>query len=199
MRWLVIGGILLFVCIFFNDAPFGTSHWPLLLREAASFGYYGSFGCLIGAQIYRYRRVSDSVQRQQTKWVVFAVTLFLLASIGADLGLIMLLIFFPALRVPGALLQLSSFTSLALTGVFLLIPLSFTIAVLRYRLWDIDIIINRTLVYGLLTASVVGLTGESVPGPGESAHFALRDRSDRRALSTAQESPPTGCEPLDVW
>jgi signal transduction histidine kinase len=45
---------------------------------------------------------------------------------------------------------------LALPGAFLPIPLSVALAVLRYRLWDIDIIINRTLVYGLLTASVIG-------------------------------------------
>src|SRR5439155_9756124 len=44
-----------------------------------------------------------------------------------------------------------------LTVGFLLIPLSLGLAILRYRLWGIDVIINRTLVYGALTASVVGL------------------------------------------
>nr|MDQ3590285.1 hypothetical protein [Actinomycetota bacterium] len=49
----------------------------------------------------------------------------------------------------------------------LLIPISIGVAILRYNLWDIDIVINRTLVYGVLTASVVLLYVLVVGGLGE--------------------------------
>src|SRR5256886_4225507 len=48
----------------------------------------------------------------------------------------------------------------------LLVPLSLGIAILRYRLWDIDVIINRTLVYGTLTASIVSIYVLIVGGLG---------------------------------
>jgi hypothetical protein len=63
--------------------------------------------------------------------------------------------FFPALTKPSSLYPLA----LNVVGGFaqLLIPLSFGLAMLRSRLWDIDIIINRTLVYGTLTLSLTGV------------------------------------------
>ena len=56
----------------------------------------------------------------------------------------------PRLTAPDAPYQLVSGMITSVT--FLIIPLSVGIAILRYRLWDIDVIINRTLVYGMLTA-----------------------------------------------
>jgi hypothetical protein len=97
------------------------------------------------AQIYRYARVSGPVQRQQTKWVVFGL---------AATSLVILSRYVPLLIFP-SLSTSSSFYFLISTYVYpvglLLIPLALGIAILRYRLWDIDILINRTLVYGTLT------------------------------------------------
>jgi hypothetical protein len=93
-------------------------------------------------QFYQYRRVSTPLQRQQTKWVVFGLSLalggFLLTLIGIT--------HFSHLIV-GPLL----------TVFLLFIPLSLGMAIFRSHLWDIDIIINRTLVYVTLTACVVAL------------------------------------------
>jgi signal transduction histidine kinase len=100
--------------------------------------------------VYRYRLVSSPIQRQQTKWVVFGVAL----AIGGFL--------FTALAV-GAPIDLAPeqvgrrlLGQALVQGFVLLVPLSLGVAVLRRRLWDIDPVINRTLVYGALTAAVVG-------------------------------------------
>jgi len=97
------------------------------------------------AQVYRYRRVSTPAERQQTKWVVYS----LVVSITAVVAL--LAIFQP---LPGSLL---SALDIIANLLFTLIPISFAVALLRYRLWDIDIIINRTLVYSALTIILTGV------------------------------------------
>ncbi len=103
---------------------------------------------LVGLQVYRYRRVSTFRERQQTKWVVFGLAV---ALGGFALFLILGTLFFPSdpLSSPGA----GPLIPTTLTdGLLLLIPISITFAILRSRLYDIDVIINRTLVYGSLTA-----------------------------------------------
>src|SRR5262249_32371683 len=91
-----------------------------------------------------------------TKWVVFGVT-------GAVLSLLLVsvlaVILFPTFSTTTT--EREALESLVFNAAgricFLSIPLCISIAVLHYHLWDIDILINRTLVYGLLTACVVGM------------------------------------------
>jgi hypothetical protein len=108
----------------------------------AVLALWGSFPV---AQIYRYARVSNAFQRQQTKWVVFGVAvavagvLTTIFTVGAAVDL--------APEEVGA-----KMLSMLLMDTFMLfIPLSIGVAVLRARLFDIDVVINRTLVYGSLT------------------------------------------------
>ncbi len=143
-RWSWLIGCTLFVQgVFFQlPGPLNILSWPFPLIAIELVLAYGS---PIVIQIYRYRRVSTAVQRQQTKWVIFGLVSALL--------LLFVSFFSGALFPPDSLYQLTSepFSSLA----FLLLPLSISIAILRSRLWDIDVLINRTLVYGTLTVLLV--------------------------------------------
>jgi len=118
----------------------------------------GQLGTLVFACAYRYTRVSGPVERQQTKWVLFGLT----AAIAVFVATVVVGLSHAAFTqpgVPGMLFTLASRTVWSLS--FLLIPLSIAIAILRYRLWDIDVIISRTLVYGCLTtvlATVFAIT-----------------------------------------
>ena len=100
--------------------------------------------------VMRYRR-SRGEERQQIKWIAFAASfvglLYLIAMVCAFI--------FPS----GAWFQAGSPLWLDLLGYaalssFTLVPVAIGFAVLRYRLYEIDIIINRTLVYGSLTISL---------------------------------------------
>lgn len=124
-------------------------------------------GSMLFAQLYRYRKVSTPIERQQTKWAVFGM---LVAMVGV-LVLVVLYLSVPAFQSPGSVYEVS--TSVFLV-VMLSIPVSIGIAILRSRLWDIDLIINRTLVYGVLTVSVVALYVLIVVGLGT----LVRERND---------------------
>ena len=92
-------------------------------------------GGAIAALVVRFRR-SGGIERQQLKWFTYAAALAPLPFLVYEV-------------VPGVF-------ELLLAVLLPLVPISVGIAILRYRLYEIDRIINRTLVYGLLTA-VLGL------------------------------------------
>jgi len=138
--------------LFLDVSPVPISTLPPWMLGAI-FLVNGGSGVV--AQIYRYVRVSGPVQRQQTKWVVFGLA----ATMLVILGRYMPLLIFPSLSASSSPYFLIS-TYVYPPGL-LLIPLSLGVAVLRYRLWDIDTIINKALVYGglslLLAAVYLGL------------------------------------------
>ncbi|MCC7357910.1 MAG: hypothetical protein IT317_00435 [Anaerolineales bacterium] len=124
------------------------------------------------ALIYRYRKVSTPTERQQTKWVLVG----LIATFATSLTYSSLQVLFPPWQPSPARLA-----ALFVNGIFYvigygLLGLGLVFAMLRYRLWDIDVVIRRTLLYTALTASLAliyfgavvvlqglfsGLTGEN--------------------------------------
>lgn len=146
--------------------PMTAPGWMVPPEE---IGLFVCLGVLIAAQIYRYRRVATPVQHQQIKWVIFGFV----SAIGGAL----------ALSVPADIFgwwdQTGSFANLATWTCFyallLLIPLSLAMAILRSHLWEIDVVIKRALVYGMLTGalaliyfgSVIGMQALAREAPGQ--------------------------------
>ncbi len=100
------------------------------------------------SQVYRFHHAANAVQRQQTKWVILALAVVFVFVLFGFVGL-----FFPALTEPiSPAAPFFAFVASSTTLIIGLIPLSIALAVLRYRLWDIDVIVRKTLLYAALTA-----------------------------------------------
>ena len=149
-RWMGLILLLLIIQAFFANFPSPSSpfdaNWPAWLQLLLTLVIYGA---IIYSQIYRYRRASTPVQRQQTKWVVLGVAV----AIGVIVGILAITFLIPS----SVNYSFGEFivTFIIWPAALLLIPLSIGFSILRYRLYDIDLLINRTLVYGTLTVLLV--------------------------------------------
>jgi signal transduction histidine kinase len=163
-RWLLllwgIASTMGVLTLDLNKPPDQVPIWESLsLFSALACAGAGVFG-----QVYRYRRVATPQQRQQIKWIGLGLLGFLLghlifgvlrpipASVGdMPIGLRMLLV---------------TVQTLCITSL----PLALTFAILRHRLWDIDVVLNRALVYGGVTAAIGALYVLLVAGLGAVFH-----------------------------
>ncbi len=149
MRWILVVFLVVQVPLTFLQVP------PLLQSTPVSrLGWLVSLGemaTLALVQVYRYRRVSSPRERQQTKWVVFGLAVPITVAVIVTVPYLI----FPVAASPGSLYPLA-YNQVGIL-LSLCIPLSFGFAMLRSRLWEIDVLINRTLVYGTLTVILTGV------------------------------------------
>jgi hypothetical protein len=126
---------------------FGSNNVPGWIPALSS---YLAYGAIIFSQIYRYRKVSTRVERQQTKWAMLGILIVVV-------GLIVLTPIFNFIFPWYASQNIPSSTFLGLLNypvILLSLPITIGFAALRSRLYDIDVVINRALVYGTLTLSL---------------------------------------------
>jgi hypothetical protein len=109
---------------------------------------------LVGIVIYRYRQVFSLADRQKVKWVIYAFAIGFGLFVSGIAVTISVYGFESPVMSPGAWI-LQDFLIVGV-GNFL-IPAAIAISILRYQLFDIDVIIRKTLLYGSLTALLVVL------------------------------------------
>ncbi|HKY55606.1 MAG TPA: GAF domain-containing sensor histidine kinase [Anaerolineales bacterium] len=148
--YIILTGWILFQLprYYLPDSPLN-----LAVSSPALYNLLFPLGILVGiaSQIHRYVNVSSAIEKQQTKWVIYGLTISMV-------GFIVIRELSARVQDPyGSGFQMNITLTLIAILFILLIPLSISVAVIRYRLWDINPIINRTLVYGALSASTIAL------------------------------------------
>lgn len=154
-RWTIIPALLwsawAVTWVLFPNSPINLLRWaedpahtaPLYLTQAAVYGT----GVL--ALYMRYRRESSAVRYQQARWVVLGLVTTVLAYMALTAPYVVV----PAFQEPGLPRLLYGLVRKPLLiGALAFVPVCLAIAMLRYRLWNVDLVINRALVYGVLTA-----------------------------------------------
>jgi hypothetical protein len=133
--------------------PFGLEGYPWMsgARDALNLLLSVCMLASVSSLVIRYRRSGGEV-RQQIKWIAFAASVVALGVSGA-----VVLGTFAAGTAGGTHPLLIGLLEDAITLSFAGVPIAVGFAVLKYRLYNIDVIINRTLVYGSLTATLVAL------------------------------------------
>jgi signal transduction histidine kinase len=131
----------------------GTHEAFTFIKDAAAAIQLPLIFFLLGSLVVRRRRASP-VERQQLKWLFFTASLiavtFVMIGIneftGSDWG--------------------DQYGEFIWFGILILVVASIAIAVLKYRLYDIDVVINKTIVFGVLAAFITGIYVAIVVGIG---------------------------------
>jgi tRNA A-37 threonylcarbamoyl transferase component Bud32 len=169
--------IWLMVSVFWHDFPINlferggnkTLRYLLSLLIVLSTGIY--------AQIYRHRSTDSPIKQEQLKWIVFGIAVGILTGIGVNLFLTFFELTDPS---AGTYLIVDMVTQTLSVVAQFTVPVAVVFSILKYRLYDIEIVINRSIIYGLLTVILAAVFGIVL--------FSLQ--AVYRAV-TQQTNPPT--------
>jgi len=146
-----------------------TLRYLLSLLAVLSTGIY--------AQVYRYRHTTSPIKREQLKWIVFGIAVGIFMGIGVNL----FLMFFELTNPSASTYLIVDIVTQTLSVIAqFTVPVAVVFSILKYRLYDIELVINRSLVYGLLTIILAAVFGVILFGL-QAAYRAV----------TNQTNPPT--------
>jgi tRNA A-37 threonylcarbamoyl transferase component Bud32 len=131
----------------------------------------------IYAQVYRYRKTDSPIKRQQLKWIVFGIAIGILTGIGVNLFMTFFELADPSAE---AHLIVDMVTQTLSVMAQFSVPVAVVFSILKYRLYDIELVINRSIIYGLLTVILAAVFGVILFGL-QTAYRAM----------TQQTNPPT--------
>jgi signal transduction histidine kinase len=136
---------------------------------------------------FRYRR-ARAVEREQLKWLVYAGGLIVVAALAVT----------PIARIlgPGSNAA-NNLENAVSTGTVALVPIAIGIAIFRYHLYDIDVVINKTLVYGTLAVFITGVYVAIVVGIGSLAQHGVRPSLALSIAATAVVA--IAFQPVRAW
>ena len=148
-RWMLyvvsIWFVWLIVSVFWHSFPLNiferggnaTLRYLLSLLAVLSTGIY--------AQVYRYRHTTSPIKREQLKWIVFGIAVGILTGIGVNLFLTFFELTNPS---AGTYLIVDMVTQTLSVVAQFTVPVAVVFSILKYRLYDIELVINRSIIYG---------------------------------------------------
>lgn len=152
LRWFVVP-------LWATGAVIVSLTWPYISNNRfpvlAAVGTIGFL--LLLTVVWRYRHHANTLERLQLKWFVLAVSAFMLTQLPA---VFLVRPYIYSSSAPVAVLASLSFEGLLFMSVVLLVSV-FMIAVVRHKLWNVDVVINRSLVYGGLFLALLLVLGSA--------------------------------------
>lgn len=149
--WIAVGlSALRNIAWYFPDRPWGAGQWPGAVTLLWMVLMYGA---IFYSQMLRYKRHAAVTEKQQAKWVLYGLLLAFVNVLAVSAAPLLIRPDFYEVKDPVWMFVLD----LAVQLFMLPIPVTLGISMLRKRLWDIDPIANRTLVYMSLSAILIML------------------------------------------